>query len=112
MADEDYVTKQLESQVGLKKNLVLKLEKAKIVYEKALKSKLDRDAADKVEAYNTWRAQEEKRGRAQDDHGKSLVKVMIDRVKAASPREPVTESMCNVLGNSDSKANYTLNIIS
>ena len=108
MADEDYVRKQLESQIGLKKNLVLKLDQAKLVYEKALKNKVEKDAADKVEAYNNWRAQEEKRGRAQDEHGRNLVKIMMDRIKSASPRDPVAESMCNVIGNTDGTVNILL----
>lgn len=105
MADEDFVTKQLEAQVGLKKKLVLKLENARSVYEKALQRKNEKEAEEKVEAYNSWRHAEEKKGRAQDDHAKGLVKIMIDTVKSASPRQPVIESMCNVIGNMDGNLN-------
>lgn len=80
---------------------MLKLDNAKIVYEKALKRKQDNDAEEKVEAYNSWRMAEEKKGKAQDEHARKLVKVMLEAVRSASPPEPVTESMCNVMGNLD-----------
>ena len=104
--DEQFLSRQLEAQVGLKKNLTIKYEKAKDAYEKARKKKLQKDAADKVDAYNAWRIAEEKKGRTQDEHGKNLVKIMTDLVKAKSPREPVTESMCNVIGNVDGMLHF------
>lgn len=81
---------------------MLKLETAKEMYEKALKKKNKQDDEERLEAYNNWRIEEEKKGRAIDEHGKNLVKKMMDCVKE-SKREPVTESMCHVMGNVDSK---------
>ena len=105
MNDEDYLTKQLESQICLKKNLVVKLNAASASYDAAMKKKLEQDALDKVEAYNTWRLEEEKRGKAQDDHGRILVKKMMETVRAA-PENKVSECMCSVLGNVDGKLFY------
>lgn len=79
-----------------------KYEAAKEIYEKAKKKKLQKDAEDKMEAYNAWRAGEEKKGRLQDEHGRNLVKAMLESVKLAQS-EPVTSSMCNVIGNVDGK---------
>lgn len=76
----------------------MKLEAAKKAYEKAMKEKMEKDAKDKVEAYNAWRVAEEKKGRDQDEHGRSLVKIMQDNARSGSP---VTQSMCNVIGNVD-----------
>ena len=87
--------------MGLKKNLVVKLDVAKEVYDKALKQKIEQESRDKVEAYNAWRIAEEQKGREQDDHGRSLVKSMLDTAKSATTRNPVTESMCKVVGNVD-----------
>ena len=86
--------------------MVLKLEGAREAYEKALKRKLDQEADEKVEAYNNWRLAEEKKGRAQDDHGKNLVKIMYEAVKSTSSHEPVTVAMSNVIGNTD--GNYLI----
>lgn len=91
--------------MGLKKNLMLKLAKAEAIYETAQKKKDKKDSEDRLEAYNNWRMGEEKKGRTQDEHGRSLVKVMMDCVRSANPREPVVESMCNVIGNVDGKHN-------
>lgn len=98
--DEAFLTKQIDAQTGLKKSLVVKLEAATLAFDAALKEKKEKDARDKVDAYNNWRMQEEKKGRAQDEHGKGLVKVMLDAVKAAPPN-PVNSAMCNVMGNVD-----------
>ena len=99
--DEDYLQKQLEAQSGLKRNLVLKFEAAKVKYDAAMVAKSKKDAQDKVEAYNIWRQEEEKRGRAQDEHGKSLVKVMLDCAKTEDPPNPLNRSVANVLANVD-----------
>lgn len=107
MRDEDYLARQLEAQVALKKNLIVKLEKAKDLYEKALKNKKKEEDEERLEAYNIWKKGEEKKGRAQDEHGKGLVKVMMDCLKE-SPHEPVIESMCNVMGNVDGKLIYQI----
>lgn len=85
--------------------MVLKFDTAKETYEKAMKKKMEKEAQDKVEAYNAWRIEEEKKGRAQDEHGRSLVKTMLDYAKSGSPL--VTQSMCNVMGNVD--GNYIYN---
>ena len=66
--------------------------------------KAEKDQANKIEAYNAWRTAEEKRGKAQDEHGRNLVKTMLERVKAFPPKEPATESMCYVMGNVDGKS--------
>lgn len=87
----------------LKKNLVLKYDTAKQVYDKALKKKLEKEAETKVEAYNTWRIAEEKKGRAQDEHGRNLVKIMQECVKDTPNCEPVIAAMSNVVGNVDGK---------
>lgn len=88
--------------MSLKKNLAVKYDVAKEAYEKAKKKKQEKEAEEKVEAYNAWRAGEERRGRLQDEHGRNLVKSMLDAVKSAQS-EPVIVSMCNVLGNLDGK---------
>ena len=103
LRDEDYLSKQLEAQVGLKKKLIVKFENAKKANDQAQKKKAEKIAADKIEAYNAWRAAEDKRGRTQDEHGRNLVKTMLERVKSVTPKEPVTESMCYVMGNVDGK---------
>ena len=89
----------------MKKNLVTKYNAAKEIYEKAKKKKFKKDAEDKVDAYNWWRIAEEKRGRAQDEHGRNLVKTMLDCVLTESRSNPekVTGAMCNVMGNIDGK---------
>lgn len=84
--------------------MVAKFEVAKEKYEIALQKKIEMDGKEKVEAYNKWRMEEEKRGRAQDEHGKNLVKVMLQSVKSAPPNA-VSSSMCNVMGNLDSRLN-------
>lgn len=84
---------------------MVKLEVAKDLYGKALTKKSRKEAEEKVAAYNAWRNTEEQKGRAQDEHGRGLVKVMLENVKSATPRNPVTESMCHVMGNVDCKLN-------
>lgn len=103
LGDEDYLTKQLEAQVSLKKKLVAKFDVAKNIYDKALQMKMEQQARDKVEAYNAWRIAEEQKGRAQDDHGRNLVKIMLDKAKSETSKNAVTLPMCNVMGNVDGK---------
>lgn len=103
LKDEDYLRKQLEAQTCLKNNLVLKFDKAKNKFAAAMEIKKKQDIQDKVEAYNAWREEEEMRGRAQDEHGRSLVKAMMETVKTSDSPQAVNKSMCSVLGNVDGK---------
>ena len=89
-----------------------KLEVAKAAYEKALKMKNENKAQEKIDAYNAWRISEEQKGRAQDEHGRNLVKIMVDSAKSATPRNLVNESMCNVMGNVDGKDIFVVYYIS
>lgn len=83
----------------MKKKLISKFEQAKVANDKAQKKKAEEIAEHKIEAYNAWRLSEQKKGKAQDEHGRNLVKTMLEQVKSA--KEPVKEAMCHVMGNVD-----------
>lgn len=98
--DETYYSKQIEAQVVRKKHLHQKLEVATERYDEELKKRMDARAAAKIDLYNNWRRAEEQKGKACDETSRKLVKKMIDNVKTL-PTDPITESMCMVLGNFD-----------
>ena len=81
-------------------------DKAKQAYDIAMVKLSEEKAEAKLAAYNNWRAEQERKGKAQDDHSRGLVKKMGEMVIRNQPG-PVTESMCNVLGNMDCKFIYT-----
>lgn len=99
LRDESYLSKNLEAQVGLKKNLLKKYNIAKAQFEDAQKKLEDEKALAKLEAYKNWRLEEDRKGKAQDDRGRNLVKVMLQAAK--SDPNPIEEPKCNVLGNVD-----------
>ena len=102
LRDESYLSKQLEAQVGYRKNLLLKFNVAIDRYDDEVKRREKVKEKAKINAYETWRKEEERRGKAQDDHSKCLVKMLTLAVKA-SPSNPVNEAMSKVLGNMDGK---------
>lgn len=96
----------------MKNTLLQKYDSAKKLYDMEKKKRDEMKDLAKVEAYKNWRLEEEKKGRAQDEHSKSLVKKMMDSVREAEPN-PVIKSMCAVIGNLDSmckKKYFFLNI--
>ena len=102
LTDEAYLSKQLEAQVCLKKNLIYKLNIAKSKYDAAVKKREEELAIAKIEAYKHWRAEEQKKLKAQDEHSKKLVKTMKDAVNTG-PATSATVAVSNVLSNVDGK---------
>lgn len=96
------MSKQVEAQVALKKKLLPKLEAAKELYETEKNNRAEAKAQAKIEAYNNWRLEEEKKGKFQDAHAKSLVKKMMDAV-ATKDLDLFYPAMALVLGNLDGK---------
>lgn len=102
MNDEGYLAKQIEALVGYKKTLIHKYDSAKELYEVEKKRREEAKASAKLEAYNNWRLEEEKKGRQQDEHSKNLVKKMMKALKTSDENpDTVSNCMCSVLGNID-----------
>ena len=94
------MAKQLEAQVGLKKNLLHKLTVAEELLDAEIKKREAVREQAKIDAYNNWLAEEQQKGKAQDDHSKNLMKILKQAVKVG-PSNPVEAATANVLGNMD-----------
>lgn len=86
----------------LKKNLLHKFNVAKELVDAEVKKREAARAQAKIDAYNNWLAEEHEKGKAQDEHSRSLVKVLKQAVKAG-PSTPVEAASSNVLANMDGK---------
>lgn len=100
MGDEAYLSKQIEAQSGLRQSLLDRLDAAQEAYDVEKKKRMDAQAVAKLDAYNNWRSEQERKGKAYDAHCRNVVKRLMSALKAEKP-DQVTECIGHVLGNMD-----------